>query len=278
MNIDLPKQLKYLLKYPVPINVRELKAYGSSPRVFINSLPKSGTFLLRRLLFLLPQFAPRWSYHGLVAETPNLTSKVQNIKRGQYVSGHLYWSQNLVDTLNSADVLTLFIIRDLRDVAVSLANYLTYQNKQHRLHSYFSNLKSDEERLMTAITGIDVALLNDGKREESIGEHAMRFAPWLDEKLCLAVHFEDLIGSAGGGSTQKQLETFRLILKYLDIHLSEERVVEVSKQIFFKSSTTFRKGQIGDWQNHFTDAHKQAFKAVAGDALIKLGYEANYDW
>ncbi len=278
MNIDFPKQLKYLLKYPLPMNVREFKAYSSSPRVFINSLPKSGTFLLRRLLFLLPQFTPRWSYHGLVAETPNLTHKVKNIKRGQYVSGHLYWNQDLVKILDSADILTLFIIRDLRDVSVSLANYLTYQNKKHRLHSYFKNLKSDEERLMTAIRGIDANLLSDGKREESIGEHAMCFAPWLDEKLCLAVHFEDLIGNAGGGSEQKQLETLRAILKHLDVQLSEDKVVEVSKQIFFKSSTTFRKGQIGDWKNHFTEAHKQAFKEVAGNALIKLGYETNYDW
>lgn len=278
MSMNLTKQLKGVLKYPVPLTSRELKACSSSPKVLINSLPKSGTFLLRRLLSLLPDFAPRWSYHGLVAETPNLIQKVKNIRKGQYVSGHLYWSQNLVSALSSADVLTLFIIRDLRDVSVSLANYLTYKNKKHRLHPYFNTLKSDEERLMAAIVGIEPSLLGDGKREESMGEHAMSFAPWVDEKLCLAIRFEELIGSAGGGNDQTQLETVRLILKHLGVQLSEEKMIEVSNQIFFKSSTTFRKGQIGDWKNHFTDAHKQAFKEVAGDALIKLGYETGYDW
>lgn len=34
----------------------------------------------------------------------------------------------------------------------------------------------------------------------------------------------------------------------------------------------FRKSQIGDWRNHFTEAHKPAMKEVANDYLIALGY------
>ncbi len=87
-----------------------------------------------------------------------------------------------------------------------------------------------------------------------------------------------MIGSAGGGSDEKQLENVRAITNYLGIDISEEQIIRVTKEIFFKNSTTFRKGQIGDWQNHFTDEHKRAFKEVAGEALINLGYENGYDW
>jgi sulfotransferase 6B1 len=274
----IKSSLRSLAKYPIPLTKRELKAYNNGTKVFINSLPKSGTFLLRRTLSLLPTFAPRWSYHGLVPDTPQLERKIQNIRQGQYVSGHLYWSLELIELLVTSNICTLFIIRDLRDVAVSLANYLTYKEPNHRLHPYFKSLKSDRERLMAAIVGVDGKLLKDGRKAESLGEWAKGFAPWLNEPNCLAVRFEDLIGSAGGGDDERQLKNVRAIINYLDINISEEQITKVAQEIFFKSSTTFNKGQIGDWQNHFTDEHKCAFKKVAGEALINLGYEHGYDW
>ena len=270
--------LRSVAKYPIPLTKRELNAYNNGAKVLINSLPKSGTFLLRRTLSLLPTFAPRWSYHGLVAGIPNLHQKIQTIRRGQYVSGHLHWSSELIELLVTSNIRTLFIIRDLRDVAVSLADYLTNKNTDHRLHPYFKSLKSDDERLMAAIVGVEGKLLKDGKKTKSLGESAMAFAPWLDEPNCLAVRFEDMIGSCGGGSDEKQLENVRAIANYLGVNLSQEQTIQVAKDIFYKSSTTFRKGQIGDWQNHFTEEHKRAFKEVAGEALINLGYENGHDW
>jgi sulfotransferase 6B1 len=274
----IKSSLRHLAKYPIPLTIQELNAYSNGTKVFINSLPKSGTFLLRRTLSLLPTFAPRWSYHGLVPETPRLEQKIQSICRGQYVSGHLYWSSELIQFLVTSNIRTLFIIRDLRDVAVSLANYLTNQEPNHRLHPYFKSLKSDDERLMTAIVGIEGKLLKDGKKAESLGEWATGFAPWLNEPNCLAIRFEDIIGSGGGGDEEKQFESVRAITNYLGIDFSEEQIARVAREIFFKKSTTFRKGQIGDWQNHFTEEHKRAFKKVAGEALINLGYENGYDW
>lgn len=278
MTATLKSYLRSFKKYPIPLTKQEFDAYNNGVKVLINSRAKSGTFLLRRTLSLLPNFAHRWSYHGLVADTPHLKQKIQKIRPGQYVSGHLYWSQELIDLLVASDIRTLFIIRDLRDVAVSLANYLTYKNVDHRLHPYFKSLPSEDERLMAAIVGIPGTLLKDGKREKSIGESAMAFAPWLREPNCLAVRFEDTIGSAGGGSDVKQLENVNAIVNYLGMNLSQEEIIQIARQIFFKRSTTFRKGQIGDWQNHFTEDHKRAFKEVAGEALISLGYESGYDW
>ncbi len=39
-----------------------------------------------------------------------------------------------------------------------------------------------------------------------------------------------------------------------------------------------RKGIAGDWSNVFTERNKRVFKEVAGDLLIELGYEKDYDW
>lgn len=40
----------------------------------------------------------------------------------------------------------------------------------------------------------------------------------------------------------------------------------------------YRKGEAGDWQNHFNAEHKQAFKEMYGDLLIRLGYEKDLNW
>jgi hypothetical protein len=40
----------------------------------------------------------------------------------------------------------------------------------------------------------------------------------------------------------------------------------------------YRKGVAGDWKNHFTEEDKRAFKALAGDMLIHLGYEKDMSW
>ena len=39
-----------------------------------------------------------------------------------------------------------------------------------------------------------------------------------------------------------------------------------------------RKGQSGDWRNHFTRATAQIFNDACGDVLVEAGYEANRDW
>jgi len=45
-----------------------------------------------------------------------------------------------------------------------------------------------------------------------------------------------------------------------------------------RKSHTFRSGQTGGWREHFTDEHKKLFKDVAGDLLVRLGYEKNNEW
>ena len=45
-----------------------------------------------------------------------------------------------------------------------------------------------------------------------------------------------------------------------------------------KKSHTFRKGESGQWRKIFNEEHTEVFKKVAGDLLIRLGYERNLDW
>lgn len=40
----------------------------------------------------------------------------------------------------------------------------------------------------------------------------------------------------------------------------------------------FRKGEVGDWKNYFTDQAKGWFKDEAGEQLVRLGYEKDASW
>ena len=272
------KKIQYLImRHIFPINSRELKAARYGPKVFANSIPKAGTNVLSQMLNQIPCIAPRWTY-AIDNSIPGYFKQLYYVKKGQVVTAHMYRSQELVDFLYGNGFRILFIIRDLRDIATSNAFYITYIDKPHRLHSYFTSLPNDSERLMASIIGIDGRLLKDGSRSKSIGEHAEAYLPWLDEPNCLTIRFEDLIGSSGGGRDKRQIDTVNSVLKHIDIKLSESEIKELVTKIFFSGSRTFRKGKIGDWKNHFTEEHKRVFKEVAGKALIKLGYENGYDW
>ncbi|MBE9127549.1 MULTISPECIES: sulfotransferase domain-containing protein [unclassified Coleofasciculus] len=203
----------------------------------------------------------------------HLPEELPKIRQGQYIATHLYWSQELVDALKSANIRNLFIIRDLRDVAVSRAYYHTYSLSSHPAFTYLNSLKSDADRLMVAIRGIN----KPGMGFCSIGDWARGYAPWWDEPTCLTIRFEDLIGRFGGGSDEKQVQAVRAIASYLGMEVSENQINEIASKAFFKNANTFRKGQIGDWKNHFSEEHKRAFKEVAGEAIIKYGYADGYD-
>ncbi|MGH2412212.1 MAG: sulfotransferase domain-containing protein [Microcystaceae cyanobacterium] len=44
------------------------------------------------------------------------------------------------------------------------------------------------------------------------------------------------------------------------------------------TTSHYRKGVAGDWQNHFTQEHIDFFKSQYNDLLIKLGYEQDDNW
>lgn len=39
-----------------------------------------------------------------------------------------------------------------------------------------------------------------------------------------------------------------------------------------------RSGKPGEWRDFFTEKHKNSFKELLGDVVVKLGYEVNNNW
>jgi hypothetical protein len=252
------------------------RLFNREKRVFANSLPKSGTHLLNRCLSLMPGMAYAGQHLNV---KKNVNAKEHILKRlggGCIVTAHLPFSIDEWTKLQSMGYKQVLMIRDPRDVIVSQFHFIKKRSVA-RLYSYFAKLPDDEARIMAAIQGVP-----DHESPYGIGfpDIGTRFNQYLDwgKHGSHVVRFENLVGETGGGSAELQLAEVEALSKYVGIALSSSEVEEIAGQVFSRDSKTFRKGEIGDWRNYLSEAHKRALKELIGQLLIELGYECNLDW
>ena len=149
------------------------------------------------------------------------------------------------------------VIRDPRDVVVS--------------HAYFI------KKYPSLWEGGDLKIVNKLITEILESDildrwHNSFYFDWLDNNSkAFVIRFEDLIGSQGGGSDEKQLETLIRMMEYLEVEPTSELLKHVIDNLFGDTGT-FREGQIGAWKKEFSDEQKVLFHEKYSDLLNKLGY------
>jgi hypothetical protein len=255
---------------------------ASAPIVFGNAMAKSGSHLLIQILeglvplgpFVNPGFPPvnRFEDNRKLMEK-QIVAGIKRMRPGDIRYGYIVPEKPYFPLLTGKNRATIFIYRDPRDLLVSHVFYATDMYKEHALHPYLSkSLSTMEERLNAVIAGIDIP----GFEFSNVLDRYESYWGWFDHPGVLCLPFEDLI-----------LNREQAIGKLLDyicgfdysLNVSREVAIETVKDsIAPKRSGTFRKGQPGNWKEHFTQANKDLFKEVAGDLLVRLGYEASNDW
>ena len=198
------------------------------------------------------------------------------MNNGQYLTAHFFPKPELVTLLEKLEYRTLVILRDPRDVAVSSSFYLAHLHRHFLNERFTSELTSKDDRLMAVIRGLPATETSRGL--PSVGSRIERYKGWIGQPSAYLTRFEGLVGPNGGGSAEKQRREIMAIATHIRRPLNSEEADSLALKTWSTRSSTFRKGAIGDWQNHFTDQHKEAFKEVAGSGLIELGYESDYDW
>ena len=258
------------------------KAVSGTPAVLGNAMPKSGSHLIIQVLqgltrvgpFVNPGFPPvnRSEDNRKLAQTAILKN-IEQMQSGDIGYGYIHARQLFITALTRPGKAMVFVYRDPRDMLVSHVFYATDMHPGHGMHQYYTEvLTSMEERLNAAIQGVD----EEGAELSNVKERYLNYLGWLDIPDVLCLRFEDLV--------LDQEVCFMSLLKYLEgrgmhLQIPQKAAVEALKSsISPHKSGTFRKGKPGGWQDYFTANNKDKFKEIAGDLLIQMGYEKNYDW
>ena len=265
-------------------------------RVVANSIPKSGTHLLDRLLVLLGfeiieggirphlvsgRFRPVRRLLRGQGETVTvgvvspqqvsrrwLAGRLSKVPESGFINAHCLYTPELADLFRQQGMSTVCILRDPRDVAVSQMHHIK-QRKQHFAHEDYMALPSDRERLMVSIRGGELG----GREIQPLARRYGRFLSWAREGDAAMVRFEDLVGVQGGGSEEAQRLAVERVAAHLGVEVGE-RTMRVVEEGLFGVGRTFRKGQIGGWREEFAAEHERAVEETVGPLLVELGYEA----
>ena len=257
-------------------------SFDEAPPVFGNSKPKSGSHLLLQILNGFTQIMP---YRYVDADPVRTIEKdggrrtvddvladLKAVPRGVIGWGYVEATPENIAFLCRPERVNYFIYRDPRDMLVSQVFFATDMHEEHGMHEYYQSLPDFGERLKAAITGID----RDGLYMVSVKQRYEGVFQWLEQKHVLCLRFEDLIDNRQGTLDAMLHEVERTGYR---IPTPREKALSILVEaIQPRKSHTFRSGKTGGWREHFTENHKTLFKDVAGDLLIRLGYEKNNDW
>ncbi len=272
---------------------------GPVPPFLVNSVPKAGTHLLKKIVEMLPGIAPTGlevlnyladEYDGgsgsaektclVGVDWPRpvplsgLRQTLMDIPPGHFAIAHSRYSEEFGALVEELGMRTLLILRDPRDVVVSHASFVA-RKREHFLYDIYAHL-GEEERIERSITGI-APDSGGGPMLLNIAERFRSVLPWMPRKYNYTTYFEMLVGEKGGGIREVQIEEIRNLLKHLGIPAPEEKIEAIAEGVF-GGTYTYRKGRIGAWRSRFTEKHIRLFKEIAGQLLIDLGYERDLDW
>jgi hypothetical protein len=257
---------------------------GGWPILMGISFPKSGTHMFDQILLGFSKFAP-FARHlrSIFAMYEGESGRKRTLKETlayldalrplDVTSAHLFAWPQVVERVCTPVFIPYFIFRDPRDVVVSHVFYVTEMEPNHHHHRYYTEvLKNFDERLKVSILGLPEA-------DVEFPDIATRFSfytGWLDYPEVLPLHFEDFVHNRRV-ALGKVLDHF---LRRVDtLTTPRERILDALEASINPSrSPTFRSGKTGEWKKYFTPEHKKIFKDVAGDLLLRLRYENNYNW
>ncbi|WP_353051263.1 sulfotransferase domain-containing protein [Fictibacillus enclensis] len=257
----------------------------SLPPFLMTSVPKSGTHMLHQILNGIPgismdiQNGKKKFFFDTITQEPEFFLelyrdhhfRLTKLKANEFGLGHVFYTKEYANILQSLKMKHIFLYRDPRDVLVSLAYFIGKNWSEHPLHTLFNSPEMTVKlKLMTLLYGTP--------SWPDFQTYMSRFYCWLEDEDTLHVCFEDLIRNE-----EDRKETLSRIVNYLYGDLvplvsKEEMLVYMIGNINPQSSATFRSGKIGSWHNEFDGMIKQIFKEKAGDLLIRSGYEHDHNW
>lgn len=275
--------------------IEDLKEEDFKPKWYLNGFPKSGLHWLA--LMMMPIAEPLFEDHNLWnipwagtfagnSWTNNnvplgrVTYKIGRLRDGYFFKGHSAYTEDLDKFLWYLGASTIFIYRDLRDVAVSQAFHVLNENDDLVAHpdkKLYMDMDSFDDVLRAVIVGVTA---EDETEYPGVVDRWEHYAGWLDCDWVCKIKFEDLVEDTHAVAKKMLRHGLQRTSSIFGLKptINEENFSTVADWMVTagnkkEKSPTFRKGVTGDWRNHFTDEHRELFRETGGDGwLEKLGY------
>lgn len=242
--------------------------------VFLNSIPKSGTNLLIQALSGVPglKHEPTATFFNSY-EYPMNFYRLGKVRNGNFAVGHIYYSEEWSRMLRRLQMKQIFIMRDLRDILVSLRYFIVDKPQYHtmnQLRTYLlTHASTPIEQIRLLMTGIQ----DDGFYYPDFKTWISPFSGWLNDSNTLVVRYENLVEAQ-----ESRTQVFRSIANYLDDGTWDKKTMSMivnsmEANVDPRFCGTFRKGVIGDWKIHFEQQDIETFNKIAGTALRDFGYK-----
>ncbi len=265
-------------------------------KVFVNSLPKSGTNLVAKCLELMGYVESggldaslvsdlkirsylRSVYYRAIFSTgymvgidlPVEISRwavnriLDRAESYNYVAGHIGYSAEILDLIKQKGFAPLLIRRDPRAVLNSFVHYVV-NNRRHVLHKYLKD-KSVSDRYHIALYGVNTGCIH----LQSLLKRCNATDAWVADSDVLKLKFEDLVGSSGGGSDDIQRHSLSAMASFVGIKGFD--VQSISGDVFGAGRHTFRKGFIHAWKEEMPASIQEEVNEVMHAVLLNWGYE-----
>lgn len=202
----------------------------------------------------MPQFR-RCILQSHYPYTPGLNNPILLIRDGRDVMVSAYYHFLFENDTNSADLVKHWNkqlkFKDIRDIETNLYAFIEY---------FYANFRVAGRPL----------------------DWPSHIRSYLGRKNVLLVRYEDAL--------KQPDQALKRILVHIDVHKTDDELISQSVRKYSFSNIArrergdervdsfFRKGVAGDWKNKFDRRTKNLFNDLAGDMLIKLGYEKDPNW
>lgn len=164
----------------------------------------------------------------------------------------------------------IFNYRDPRDAMLSLVNFLCGQTG--RGLSAFRNLTAFRHILMSMSSVQERLTYALTDRSFPCQTEDYQRVLWLlhHPDVCVTT-FEELVGPAGGGSSESQIRAIKRLTEFLGV--TDRTPEELAQSLYNPDAFSFFRGQIGAWREVFTKEHLRLADDRFGEILEQLGYE-----
>lgn len=265
------------------------------PRLYVSAMPKSGLHMATQMVeAVIAKMPPtvygthHWAgtfkhngFGGEIEDVDQLLYLLSLLRPGCFYQGHCAFVPSIQTFLRMASIPHVFVYRDLRDVAVSQAFHILDEvgdRFQHPAKRMFRAMGFDAT-LRAVIEGL-------GPYPGVMARWPM-YAGWLEADMTLAVRFGDVLAEPrewAGRILNHAIQHTKPIEWITGAKIERgwfDRAVDGMMDLHARPelSPTYREGKTGSWREHFTDEHKELFKATDADGwIVRLGFEGSEDW